>query len=194
MVIGISGGIGSGKSIVSRILRLKGHKVYDCDTEAKRIMASSSAIKQRIRDEISEEVTDGESLPDRLKLAEIVFSDEAKRRNLNAIVHTAVVEDVKTERRKWPVLWVESAILAESGLVEICDSIWRVEAPKGLRIENILRRDGCDVHQAQRRLKAQEKEDSLINEYIDRMAIIYNDFSSSLLRQIDNLLDTIDCN
>lgn len=194
MVIGISGGIGSGKSIVSRILRLKGHKVYDCDTEAKRIMASSSAIKQRIRDEISEEVTDGESLPDRLKLAEIVFSDEAKRRNLNAIVHTAVVEDVKTERRKWPVLWVESAILAESGLVEICDSIWRVEAPQGLRIENILRRDGYDVHQAQRRLKAQEKEDSLINEYIDRMAIIYNDFSSSLLRQIDNLLDTIDCN
>lgn len=194
MVIGISGGIGSGKSIVSRILRLKGHKVYDCDTEAKRIMASSSAIKQRIRDEISEEVTDGESLPDRLKLAEIVFSDEAKRRNLNAIVHTAVVEDVKTERRKWPVLWVESAILAESGLVEICDSIWRVEAPQGLRIENILRRDGYDVHQVQQRLKAQEKEDSLINEYIDRMAIIYNDFSSSLLRQIDNLLDTIDCN
>lgn len=193
-MIGISGGIGSGKSIVSRILRLKGHKVYDCDTEAKRIMASSSAIKQRIRDEISEEVTDGESLPDRLKLAEIVFSDEAKRRNLNAIVHTAVVEDVKTERRKWPVLWVESAILAESGLVEICDSIWRVEAPQGLRIENILRRDGYDVHQVQQRLKAQEKEDSLINEYIDRMAIIYNDFSSSLLRQIDNLLDTIDCN
>lgn len=194
MIAGISGGIGSGKSVVSRILRSKGLRVYDCDAEAKRIMACSRGIKQRIRDEISAEVTDGESVPDKRKLAEIVFADEGMRRKLNAIVHSAVVEDVKRVSLKFPFLWVESAILAESGLADICDRIWRIETPEGKRIENILRRDGCNIHQAQQRLKAQEKEETLIKEYSFKMEIINNAPSSSLLQQIDNLLDGLNLN
>lgn len=186
MLIGITGGIGSGKSIVSRILRLKGCYVYDCDSEAKRIMNDSSEIKCRIRDEISEAVTDGVKGLDRKLLAEIVFKDEAARRRLNAIVHKAVKEDI--ESLEGDVIWVESAILAESGLAEICDRIWRVDVPVEIRMANILKRDGCTREQAESRILSQTEEEKLIENYSSKTSIIRNGSYESILEQIDRLL------
>lgn len=188
MLIGISGGIGSGKSVVSRILRLKGMTVYDCDSEAKRLMADSHKIKERIRDEISPQVTDGERIPDRALLAEIIFNDETARKKLNTIVHGAVRDDVLKRMATERILWVEAAILAESGLAEFCDRIWKIVTPTDLRISNVVNRDGCSVEHAFKRLRSQESEQHLHIKYENKTDMIFNNSQSSLLFQIEELL------
>lgn len=188
MLIGISGGIGSGKSVVSRILRLKGMTVYDCDSEAKRLMADSHKIKERIRDEISPQVTDGERIPDRALLAEIIFNDETARKKLNTIVHGAVRDDILKRIATERILWVEAAILAESGLAEFCDRIWKIVTPTDLRISNVVSRDGCSVEHAFKRLRSQESEQHLLIKYENKTDMIFNNSQSSLLFQIEELL------
>ena len=189
-LIGICGGIGSGKSVVSRLLRLKGQTVYDCDYEARILMESDAEIKCRIRDEISADVTDGEKAPDRRLLAEIVFSDEQARLTLNSIVHGAVRADLirKAAAFAGDRFFVESALLAESGIADLCDAVWRVEADTDVRLAAIMRRDGCDLRQARMRIRSQEAERMAIDRYSDRLSVIYNLDDNSLLRQIDNLL------
>lgn len=191
MIIGIGGGIGSGKSIVSRILRLKNCNVYDCDYEAKRIMADDRRIKERIRDEISPKVTDGLSIPDRKILADIVFNDESVRLRLNKIVHAAILEDVMNRSREYPVLWVEAAILAESGLAAKCDRIWKVVASPEMRIANIMRRDRYAEEHARSRMNAQLNEEKMLRQY--ECQPIFNDSEHSVLEQVNLLLKQIIC-
>lgn len=189
-VVGICGGIGSGKSVVSRLLRLGGYPVYDCDSEARRLMAESPVIKRRIRDEISAEVTDGESLPRRDLLARIVFSDDAMRKRLNAIVHGAVRKDfLDFARRHQGAVFVEAAILAESGLADICRMIWRVESDPEQRLKRVIRRDGCSESQTRARMEAQRHEETLLRRYADKTSVLTNDAAHSLMRQIDTLLE-----
>lgn len=192
MLIGICGGIGSGKSVVCRVLRSLGYSVYDCDGEAKRLMNSDAVIKHRIRDEISADVTDGETAPDRVKLADIVVKDEAARLKLNAIVHNAVRRDVEHKLLhgvkyggfKSDILFVEAAVMAESGLADICDLIWSVEADTETRLERVMERDGCSREYAQSWIRKQLKERELIKNYADKTRVIFNDERESLLKQI----------
>lgn len=189
MLIGISGGIGSGKSVVSRLLRLQGHFVYDCDAEARRIMNESDDIKTGIRDRISPRVTDGIRVPDRKMLAEIVFNDENARKALNEIVHAAVRADLQryVASCQSSTIWVEAAILAESGLADMCDRIWRVTAPVEMRIRRITARDNLTVSQACKRMSAQSKEEKLLDCYASVTDVIYNDDSHSVLQQVEAL-------
>lgn len=197
-VVGITGGIGSGKSVISRILRLSGHKVYDCDYEAKQLMSSSGDIKCRIRDEISAEVTDGLSEIDRQELSRIVFADESQRLRLNVIVHGAVREDIKRriseermvqDKRGTGVYFIESAILAESGLAAICDRIWVIDGgEESERISRVVARDGAGADQVQGRIRAQDKEKRLLEEYEEKTEVIANHSGEALLPQIDRLL------
>ncbi|MDE5843031.1 MAG: dephospho-CoA kinase [Muribaculaceae bacterium] len=188
MLIGICGGIGSGKSVVSRIMRLKGFAVYDCDYEARKLMSVDTEIKSRIRDEISPEVTDGTTSPDRRRLAAIVFNDEQARLKLNHIVHGAILKDVAGKDSADDILWVEAAILAESGLAQICDRIWRVDAPESLRIRRASHRDSCKADDIAKRIASQRKEEELLKEYQDKTDIILNDDRHSLILRIDDLL------
>lgn len=194
MIIGVCGVIGSGKSVVSRILRLKGCQVYDCDREAKRIMAESGEIKDQIRDKISSSVTDGISAPDKKILADIIFRDDDKRKILNSIVHSAVRHDVESEHLKLTaggssdILWVEAAIMAESGLAGMCDEIWEVRSPVNVRLKNILLRDKSGEEEARRRINSQKDEERLLEEYREKIKVIYNDSSHSLLEQVEDRL------
>lgn len=200
-LIGICGGIGSGKSVVSRILRSFGYEVYDCDLEARRLMESSAEIKQRIRDEISAEVTDGVAAPDRKLLSQIVLADEGIRLLLNRIVHGAVREDLlsrfhsmeegkldKVEKEdkeeKRGVLFVEAAVMAESGLAEMCDSIWLVEADCEERIHRVMQRDGCSREHAEGWMRKQIAEERLIECYEGKIRRIRNTDSESMLEQV----------
>ena len=89
----ITGGIGAGKSVVCRVLRTLGYHVYDCDSAARRIMDTDTAIQQRLIDEVDTlAVTDG--IVDRPRIARIVFADARKLDALNAIVHAAVLADI----------------------------------------------------------------------------------------------------
>lgn len=189
-LIGICGGIGSGKSVVSRVLRLTGYEVYDCDVCARLLMESDSGIKCRIRDEISTEVTDGASVPDRRLLASIVFANEEKRRILNSIVHSEVRRDVALHgEHVRGLMFVEAAVLSESGLADMCDAIWLVEAPLSRRQERVTQRDSCTQDAFSARVKSQKQEGELLKRYRGKTVEIYNDGLHSLLQQITHLLD-----
>ena len=189
-LIGLAGGIGSGKSVISRILRQKGYQVYDCDTRARYLMENSQIIKSRIRDEISADVTDG-SLPiDRRRLAEIVFHDKKMLKCLNEIVHGVVRDDVRrtVESTLEKILFVEAAVMAQSGLADICDEIWIVEAPVQQRIERVMTRDSINRDAVDARIKSQEEEAELLISYGAKLKVVRNDSIHSLLLQLDELL------
>lgn len=193
IIIGITGGIGSGKSVVSRILRLQGLEVYDCDSRAKSLMNSSQHIKKRIHDEISPEVTDGISTPDRRLLAEIVFSNEKMRLRLNDIVHEAVRRDLNSHVNncKKEFLFVEAAVLAESGLAGICTSIWLVKSALKERIRRVVDRDGIDRKSVEERIKSQFIEEKMLSQYEKKIQVIENYKENSLLSQIQKLISII---
>lgn len=136
MIIGITGGIGSGKSTIAHELAKRGFAVYDCDLEAKRIVAENPDVQQEIIELLGEEAfKDG--IYNTAYVAKRVFSDETLLAKLNAIIHPAVGLDIM--RRKPD--FVESAILYESGLDILCDKIIVVDAPEEIRISRTIARD-----------------------------------------------------
>ncbi len=160
-MIAITGGIGAGKSVVSKIVRAMGHYVYDCDSEAKKLMDRSCEIKRRLQCEIDSRVVDGKGVIDRTLLADIVFQDNVKLEVLNSIVHSAVREDVTARFVSMPehcVMFVETAILYQSGLDLIVDEVWCVNAPEELRIERVMKRNGCSRENVVARIESQHYE------------------------------------
>lgn len=156
-LIAISGGIGCGKSVVSTILCRLGYQVYDCDTRAKLLMDSSREIMDRLVNEIHESVVvDGRI--DRKRLSQLVFSDADKLARLNSIVHG----EVKADLSRWAdrhsgdnTLFVETAILYQSGLDKMVDEVWEVVAPLALRIERVMGRNGCTAAEVESRIASQ---------------------------------------
>lgn len=191
-VIGICGGIGSGKSIVSRILRLEGESVYDCDFEAKRLMDGSEEIKHRIAAEISPQAISADGTIDRTLLAATVFSDPSARAALNAIVHKAVRDDITSlslalgpDHR----LFVESAILAQSGLAAMCSRIWLVDAGcDSVRIKRVMDRNNCDAETVKARIEAQKEEYLMLRNWSEITDIIDNSGDKALLPQIQKMI------
>ena len=136
MIIGITGGIGSGKSTIARELAKREYTVYDCDQEAKRIIAENSDVQQEIIDLLGEEsFVDG--IYNTTYVAKRVFEDSHLLAALNAIVHPAVGLDIMKRKPDF----VESAILYESGLDILCDRIIVVDAPEEIRIARTIARD-----------------------------------------------------
>lgn len=189
-IIGLTGGIGAGKSLVSRALRVMGQPVYDCDLEARRIMDQTVEIREALRQRFGAEV----DLPDgglnRKLIAASIFADQEAREWLNALVHRAVQRDIEAgierSRREGAERFVfETAILYSSQLDSLCDEIWLVDAPRELRIERALRRGGIDRADLERRIEVQVSE---FEELKGRVRIIHNDGRSSLLSQIEVLM------
>jgi len=156
MIIGITGGIGSGKSTIARELARRGFVVYDCDQEAKRIIAENSDVQQEIIDLLGEEsFVDG--IYNTQYVAKRVFEDSRLLAALNAIVHPAVGLDIMKRKPDF----VESAILYESGLDILCDRIIVVDAPKDIRITRTIARDyhgdasPANIDKVRARIKAQ---------------------------------------
>ena len=143
IIIGITGGIGGGKSTFSRYLMRKGELVYDADLEAKILQNTSENLRNAIIAEFGEDVYNSAGL-DRAKLAGIVFSDSTKLQLLNRIVHPAVVGDflnwVKANSdRKF--LFMECAILFEGKINTLVDKVVVVTAPEDVRIRRVMLRD-----------------------------------------------------
>ena len=148
MTVGITGGIGSGKSTIARELAKRGYAVYDCDREAKRIIVENEAVRKAIIGLLGEEAfIKGQG--DKRQgtkynteyVAKRVFEDPELLARLNAIVHPAVKEDISIQDSAFRVLFVESAILFEAGLDTLCDKVVVVEAPEEVRIAHTITRD-----------------------------------------------------
>lgn len=154
----ITGGIGAGKSVVSRALRVMGYEVFDCDSEAKIIMDSDDEIKRRLSSEISSSAVSPDGSIDRSLISSIVFSDPTKLVALNAIVHQAVrnrISDWQKEPHSADRLFVETAILYQSGLDAMVDDVWEVVAPEEIRILRVMERNNCDRRNVIERIKSQ---------------------------------------
>ena len=149
MIIGITGGIGSGKSTIAKELSRRGFAVYDCDREAKRIIAENPAVQQQIIALFGEEAfVDGEY--NTQYISKCVFSPPlggagGGLQALNAIIHPAVKEDILSSPllggAGGGLLFIESAILYEAGLDALCDRIIVVDAPEDIRIARTIARD-----------------------------------------------------
>lgn len=190
ILIGITGGIGAGKSVVSRILRLKGYPVYDCDSRAKILMEESEMILGALLDHFGEEYFTDNGRINRQALARLVFESEEERIWLNALVHAEVRRDLtlwtENEWKRHNGIFVESAILASSGLAEMCDRILLVDASEETRIRRALDRGGISRENLMLRIEAQRQEFNSLP--AGKTTIINNDKDSSLLIQIESLV------
>lgn len=162
MKVGITGGIGSGKSTVCRLFAQRGVAVYDSDAEAKRLMAESPELRAAVSARFGAEAYAGGAL-NRPYLAGKVFSDPAALADLNALVHPAVLVDFAAwaERQEGSYVILESAILFDAGLEDSVDRTVAVLAPLELRLERTCRRDKCDPEAVRRRIAAQSDDDVL---------------------------------
>lgn len=162
MKVGITGGIGSGKSTLCRLFRERGVAVYCSDAEAKRLMTDDAALRGGVAARFGAEVYAGGIL-DRALLASKVFTDPQALADLNALVHPAVMRDFAAwaDRQPGPYVILESAILFEAGLERHVDRTVAVLAPAELRVERACRRDGCGEEQIRRRIAAQLSDDDL---------------------------------
>lgn len=187
-LIVITGGIGTGKSVISRICRLKGFPVYDCDRRASILMNTSCELKESLTRLCGAEIyRDGSLCRDRM--AELIFGSEKMRREVNALVHEAVRRDIKqwSESQLSPVVFVESAIATTARLTANAAAVWLTEAPAELRIRRVELRNGLPRKCIEERMKAQEHEfESLPADLTER---ILNDGDTPLLDRVNTLID-----
>lgn len=144
-IIGITGGIGSGKSTIARELVKRGFAVYDCDREAKRIIAENPDVQKEIIDLLGKEAFiyhPSSIIYNTTYVAKRVFADPHLLKELNRIVHPAVKADILSSfTSHLSPLFLESAILFESGLNLLCNRIIVIDAPEDIRIARTIARD-----------------------------------------------------
>lgn len=188
-IIGITGGIGSGKSVVSRILQLMGYPVYSSDQRAKEIMVEDQSIISGLKNLFGEAAYTNSNL-NRSYIATQLFQDDSKRIAMNNLVHPAVRADFQQwiENQKSPILFQESALLFETGNYKSFDGIILVTAPEEVRMQRVKERDQLTDEQVQARFNAQlsEEEKMKLTNHI-----IYNDGNQLLVPQILDLLRKI---
>jgi dephospho-CoA kinase len=173
-IIGLTGGIGSGKSTIARFFAQMGVPVYIADEEAKKILFLPETVVQ-VQKAFGDSVfTDG--LPDRAKVAALVFNNPDKLAQLNAIIHPAVAVHFTdwVSRQDAPFVIKEAAILFESGSYKDCDAIIMVTAPAEVRIARVMARDGISRDKVLARIANQwsdEKKIALSNYIIDNSSL-----------------------
>ncbi len=158
--IGLTGGIGSGKSTVAKILETLGIPVYYADDAAKEIMNSDAALQAQIRENFGE-ASYKEGRLDRKYLAGLVFNDPEKLNRLNALIHPVTIRHSEEwfSRQKAPYAVREAALLFESGASANLDYIIGVYAPLALRIRRVQQRDGLSADEVKQRMKRQLNEE-----------------------------------
>lgn len=188
MLTAITGGIGSGKSYVCRILESRGISVYDCDAAAKRLMRTSEKLQQELRQLVGQDVYTSDGQLQKRVLADFLLTSEANKLALNDVIHPAVAEDFLSSG----MTWLESAILFESGFDRRIrfDRIVCVSASRDVRIQRIMRRDNITAEKAAEWIDTQ-----MAQEEVERRShfVIVNDGKSDIEQQVDNMLSKIIC-
>lgn len=160
MIIGLTGGIGSGKSTIARGLRAMGYMVYDTDSEAKRLIVEDRHVRQEIEDLLGKDVYE-DGVYQTSVVARRVFTDMHLLRQLNAIVHPAVKADILRwqaahDKEGKQLLFVECAILYQAGFHTLCDKVVAITAPEEIRIQRTIARDHTSAERVRARMRAQD--------------------------------------
>ena len=184
--IGITGGIGSGKSVVASLFQLLGVPVYIADEESKRLTNQSMTIRRQLIAHYGEAIYTAEGLNKPL-LAAKIFQDPAQRRIVNGIIHPEVKHHFEAwaAQQETPLCAIESAILFESGFDQVVDTHLMVYAPKALRIERATTRDAASREAIQQRIESQMADEEK-RELADHL--IYNDNQQPLIPQVTALI------
>ena len=178
MIIGITGGIGSGKSVISKELRRMGYEVYDTDSEAKRLIVENVQIRRNIEDLLGKEVYKDNVYQTQI-VASKVFANKSLLVQLNAIVHPAVRKDILSRTQDFinnttSLYFIECAILYTAHLDDICDKVVAITAPEAIRLERTIARDSSDKDEVRARMRMQDVEHD-----IQRADIIINNDGST---------------
>lgn len=189
-LIAITGGIGSGKSVVSRMVEVMGFHVYDCDSRAKALMVQDKEVKQQLVEAFGQETYFADGSINRIYLSNVAFADDASRARLNGIVHPATALDIKRwaeEQRNngAHVAFVETALLRTGGLDRLVDEVWHVTAPVEVRIQRVIARNGLTASQVKSRMASQAAEENVA----DGEKVLINDGDTPLLSQVMQLLN-----
>lgn len=190
-LIAITGGIGSGKSVVSRMVHVMGHEVYDCDSRAKSLMIEDPLVRQELMQAFGKETYLDDGSLNRAHLSAAAFTDPTALLRLNAIVHPATATDLirwadEQAAGSATIAFVETALLRTSGLDRVVDEVWHVTAPEQVRIDRVIARSGLSAAQVKERIEAQRDEETIA----DGEQVIVNDNASALLPQVMELLST----
>ena len=188
-IIGLTGGIGSGKTTVARYMASQGIPVYIADEEAKRVMNTPEVLSLVAKTFGVSVLENG--IINRQKLAQLVFNAPEKLEQLNNIIHPKVKQDFENwvqKHHNHPFVIKEAAILFESGSYQFCDKIITVTAPENVRIQRVMQRDGITEDQVLARIQNQWKEEKKIalSDYV-----IQNINIEDTKIQVDNILKTL---
>ncbi len=185
-IIGLTGGIGSGKTMVAEYFKSLGIPVYIADKEARQLMISENIINA-LFNEFGKEILENGIL-NREKLAQLVFNNPKKLQKLNSIVHPEVKKhfDKWVEKHKnYPFVVKEAAILFESGSYKYCDTIITVTAPLETRIQRVMKRDKTDRESVLKRIENQWTDEQRIAK---SNYVIHNLSVESTKKQVDEIL------
>lgn len=196
-IIGITGGIGSGKSTIARELARRGYAVYDSDSAAKRLITECAAIREQIIALLGAkafvETTQG-WVYNTSYVSEQVFANRELLVQLNRIVHPAVIADIQRQAASEETLFVESALLHESGIDDLCSAIVHVDAPEEIRIARTIQRDyagdDCDanINKVRARIRAQQQSFTADQQ---KPIVLMNDGSVSIEQLADELISRL---
>lgn len=188
--LGVTGGIGSGKSVVCDVLRLHDIPVYDADLEAKNLNDTSPVIRKKLTESFGQDLYRNNKL-DREKLAHLIFNNEENLRTANSIIHPELAKhfmEWAEQRKQHPVVALDAAVLFEAGFQSVLDKTIIVLAPLEVRIERAVKRGNLTKEQITARANSQmsDKEKAELADFI-----IQNDGQHSLLEQVDKILQVV---
>lgn len=184
----ITGGIGSGKSIVSRLVELMGYPTYDCDSMAKWLMNSSEQLKAKLIALLGKDTYDCDGRLNKAYVAGQIFANDQLRMQMNAIVHPAVKEHLQ----EWlasldaTIAFAETALPSESGLGNDAQAVWVVDAPVEVRVTRVMKRSAMTREQVLGRMASQAAE----YEFAGALHIV-NDNNHSLISQVSAALQQL---
>lgn len=188
-IIGLTGGIGSGKTMVAQYMQSQGIPVYIADEEAKKVMNIPEVVAE-VAKTFGNDVIENGSV-NRQKVAQLVFNSPEKLKQLNEIIHPRVKQDFDNwveKHHNFPFVVKEAAILFESGSYQFCDKIITVTAPLTVRLQRVMERDSVTRDQVLARMQ---------NQWDDEKKVALSDFVIQNIRiedtksQVDNILKTL---
>ncbi len=188
--LAITGSIGSGKSVVSRMMNVLGVPVYDCDINAKRLMTDDEFIVSELKRMFGDECYEDDGTLNRQYIASRIFTDKENIKRVNSLVHPVVKRDFEewAARQESSVVAVETAILYESGMIEAVDKVLVVWADRETAINRTMQRSGMNRIQVENRMNNQMSVDDLLlmSDYS-----LYNDGDEPLMPRVMSIVEEL---